>query len=170
MSLNDARELGCGRVSELGKLGRRRHEEADKLGTQFVERRQGRERLDAVLAEFKYMRINIWAWPGTTLTSEPILLIDFKPIAKAARENGAEILAPDKTVCEPPNDCRNCPKQNSCRNYEEPEDEEEDGEESEEEESEENDDSEGEAESEEDNASSNKRKIQYTPITTPTNT
>jgi hypothetical protein len=41
---------------------------------------------DAVLAEFKYMRINIRAWPGTALTTKPILLIDLKPVAKAARE------------------------------------------------------------------------------------
>jgi len=86
-----------------------------------------------------------------------------------ALDNGAEILAPDKTVCEPPNDCRNCPKQNSCRNYEEPEDEEEEDNESSEEndaeESEENDEGEEEAEekSEDDAGSGNKRKIKYDP-------
>src|SRR5882724_1109543 len=48
MSLNDARELGCGRVRELSELGRRRHDQADKLGTQFVERRQRGKRLHAV--------------------------------------------------------------------------------------------------------------------------
>ncbi len=29
-------------------------------------------------------------------------------------------LAPEKTVCEPPRDCRNCPRQHTCENYEEP--------------------------------------------------
>jgi hypothetical protein len=46
-----------------------------------------------------------------------------------ALDNGAEILAPGKTICEPPQDCRNCPKQNSCPNYEEPEEDEEEQEE-----------------------------------------
>ena len=42
----------------------------------------------------------------------------------AALDNGTEMLAPDKTICEPPKDCRTCPKQNTCKNYEEPEEEE----------------------------------------------
>jgi hypothetical protein len=46
--------------------------------------------------------------------------IDFS----AALEEGIDMLAPDKTVCEPPQDCRNCPTQATCDNYEEPEDEE----------------------------------------------
>ena len=29
-------------------------------------------------------------------------------------------LAPGKTVCEPPRDCRNCTRQDTCENYEEP--------------------------------------------------
>ena len=59
-----------------------------------------------------------------------------------ALDNGAEILAPDKEICEPPRDCRNCSRQDSCSRYEEPdEDEEED-----EEETEEDDDSEGDEE------------------------
>jgi hypothetical protein len=43
-------------------------------------------------------------------------------------------LAPEKTVCEPPRDCRNCPRQHTCENYEEPaeDDEEEEVEEAEE--------------------------------------
>src|SRR6516165_11283325 len=32
------------------------------------------------------MRIDIWAWPGTALTSETVLLIDLKPVADAAGE------------------------------------------------------------------------------------
>ena len=43
----------------------------------------------------------------------------------AALDNGTVMLAPDKTICEPPNDCRTCSKQNTCDNYEEPDEEEE---------------------------------------------
>ncbi len=47
--------------------------------------------------------------------------IDFS----AALDHGIDMLAPDKTVCEPPEDCRHCPQQDTCDNYEEPEEEEE---------------------------------------------
>src|SRR5262249_10907851 len=49
-----------------------------------------------------------------------------------AIDTGAQILAPDNTICEPATDCRNCDKQNTCPNYEEPEDKEEEEEETEE--------------------------------------
>src|SRR6185437_10544018 len=48
MSLNDARQLGRGSVRELSELGRRRHDEANDLAAQFVERRQRGKGLDAV--------------------------------------------------------------------------------------------------------------------------
>ena len=32
-------------------------------------------------------------------------------------ETETEILAPDKTVCEPPHDCPRCPRQTTCQNY-----------------------------------------------------
>ena len=37
--------------------------------------------------------------------------------ASAEAEDGMEILAPDHTVCEPPHDCRSCPKYKTCENY-----------------------------------------------------
>ena len=75
--------------------------------------------------------------------------------APAASEPGAEILAPVKEVCEPPSDCRNCPRHNTCDNYEEPEEDEEeedeDGEGEDDSEEEDDEDSEeGEDDSEED--------------------
>ena len=42
-----------------------------------------------------------------------------------ALDDGTEILAPETSVCEPPGDCRNCPRQNTCENYEEDEQEDE---------------------------------------------
>src|SRR4051812_1806275 len=48
ISLDHTRELGSRRVRELRDLGRRRHQEADKPCTQFIERRQRGECLDAV--------------------------------------------------------------------------------------------------------------------------
>jgi hypothetical protein len=48
MSLNDARELGRGRIGELCELGRRGHDEADDLAAQFVQRWQRGERLDTI--------------------------------------------------------------------------------------------------------------------------
>jgi hypothetical protein len=36
----------------------------------------------------------------------------------SAIDNGIEMLAPDTTVCEPPEDCRNCPRKNTCLNQE----------------------------------------------------
>src|SRR3954454_4429684 len=48
MSLNDARELGRGSVRKLGELGRGRHEEANDLAAQFIERRQRGKRLHAI--------------------------------------------------------------------------------------------------------------------------
>ena len=35
-------------------------------------------------------------------------------------DESIDILAPDNTVCEPPQDCRNCPHSEVCENYEEP--------------------------------------------------
>lgn len=69
-----------------------------------------------------------------------------------ALDDGTEMLAPDHTVCEPPHDCRNCPRKHSCENYEEPEEEEyeeEEDEEDEEEEDADGDDEEDEEEKEE---------------------
>src|SRR5262249_31311938 len=60
--------------------------------------------------------------------------IDFTEALNA----GTPILAPDNPICEPPSDCRNCAKQNTCPNYEEPEDDEEEEEEEIEESEEEN--------------------------------
>ena len=50
----------------------------------------------------------------------------------SAIDNGIEMLAPDTTVCEPPKDCPNCPRQNTCL-HEEPQAQDADKEDSEEE-------------------------------------
>jgi hypothetical protein len=43
-------------------------------------------------------------------------------------ETTGAALAPEKTVCEPPRDCRNCSRQHTCEDYEDPdEDEPEEG-------------------------------------------
>ncbi len=50
-----------------------------------------------------------------------------KPIdpSSTAFDNDAALLAPDKTVCEPPEDCRDCPRRETCENYQESDDDEE---------------------------------------------
>ena len=48
------------------------------------------------------------------------------PDALPASQPDPQFLAPGKSTCEPPRDCRNCPRQDSCENYEEPPEEEED--------------------------------------------
>ncbi|MGA8090349.1 MAG: hypothetical protein WCA10_23955 [Terracidiphilus sp.] len=45
--------------------------------------------------------------------------------SSTAFDDDAELLAPDKTVCEPPHDCPNCPRQETCDNYQEPDDDDE---------------------------------------------
>lgn len=75
-------------------------------------------------------------------------LVDFSQ----ALDNGIDMLAPDKEVCEPPRDCADCPRQDTCDNYEEPEEDEEPEEEEEQEEDEDQDDEE-EEQDEEDNDS-----------------
>ncbi|HMG86549.1 MAG TPA: hypothetical protein VK574_12535 [Terracidiphilus sp.] len=42
--------------------------------------------------------------------------------SSTAFDDDAELLAPDKTVCEPPHDCPNCPRQETCENYQESDD------------------------------------------------
>ena len=83
--------------------------------------------------------------------------------SQVASEPGVEVLAPDKTVCEPPGDCRNCPRQENCSRYEEPDDDEGEDEENEEEE---NDDSEDEAEEEEENDDDDDLEDEYDPKNT----
>lgn len=75
-------------------------------------------------------------------------LVDFSQ----ALDNGIDMLAPDNEVCEPPRDCADCPRQDTCDNYEEPEEEEEqeEGEEDEEEEQDEEDNDSEEDEDEDD--------------------
>ena len=58
-------------------------------------------------------------------------------------------LAPSKEVCEPPRDCRHCPRQDTCSNYEEPDDDEEEEEEEQDEENDEPGDDDGAEETEE---------------------
>jgi len=48
-----------------------------------------------------------------------------------ALASGIDMLAPDKEICEPPHDCRHCPRQDSCSHYEEPDDDDEEDEENE---------------------------------------
>jgi hypothetical protein len=45
-------------------------------------------------------------------------------------ESTGAALAPEKTVCEPPRDCRNCPRQDTCEDYDE-DDQEDDADDSE---------------------------------------
>lgn len=72
------------------------------------------------------------------------------PDSPAASEQHAHILAPGKSVCEPPRDCRNCSRQDYCQNYEEPpENEDDEYEEEEEDDEEEEPDGEGEEEDDE---------------------
>lgn len=35
-------------------------------------------------------------------------------------DEATEILAPDKIICEPPRDCRNCQRRKSCADYQDP--------------------------------------------------
>jgi hypothetical protein len=43
-----------------------------------------------------------------------------KDTVRVADESSGEALAPEKIVCEPAHDCRNCPKQETCEDYEDP--------------------------------------------------
>ena len=45
--------------------------------------------------------------------------------SSTAFEDDAEMLAPDKTVCEPPRDCPSCHRQETCDNYVEPDEDDE---------------------------------------------
>ncbi len=56
---------------------------------------------------------------------------------RTCEETAGVALAPEKSVCEPPCDCRDCPRQHTCENYEEPEEEEQEEEEEEEQDTEE---------------------------------
>ncbi len=47
-----------------------------------------------------------------------------KEAVRACDESTGAALAPEKAVCEPPRDCRNCPRHDTCENFEEPEEEE----------------------------------------------
>lgn len=43
-----------------------------------------------------------------------------KETVRSIDESSGDTLAPEKIVCEPPHDCRNCPKQETCDDYEDP--------------------------------------------------
>ena len=43
---------------------------------------------------------------------------------RTCEETTGAPLAPEKTVCEPSSDCRNCPRQHTCGDYEDPEEDE----------------------------------------------
>lgn len=58
--------------------------------------------------------------PVRDLTGAPV------DVTSANVDQDAEIFAPDKIVCEPPHDCGNCPRWETCEKYEAPDDEEED--------------------------------------------
>jgi hypothetical protein len=47
-------------------------------------------------------------------------------VVRTCEEADGDTLAPEKTICEPPRDCRNCRNQDTCENYEEDEEDEED--------------------------------------------
>ena len=61
-------------------------------------------------------------------------------------ESETEILAPDKTVCEPPHDCINCPRRDTCENYQESDDDEQDSDDEQDEEESEDDEDDDESE------------------------
>jgi hypothetical protein len=74
-------------------------------------------------------------------------------VVRTCDESTGVALAPEKTVCEPPLDCRKCPRMETCEDYEDPEEEEEEEEEDcEEEDLEEDGDDPAEEESGEDEA------------------
>lgn len=93
---------------------------------------------------------------------------DVKPseAVRTCDETDGAVLAPEKSVCEPPRDCRDCPRQETCEDYQDPDDEEqpeqdeaenedneeetESGEDDQEQEEEDADDEEEDAEQEED--------------------
>ncbi len=101
-------------------------------------------------------------------------IADVKPseAVRTCDETDGALLAPEKSVCEPPLDCRDCPRQETCEDYQDPDEEEpeqdaeneedekeseedeeeEESEEDEEEEDEEDEESEEEDEEEEDDA------------------
>ncbi len=43
-------------------------------------------------------------------------MVFLNPVRSLSYE-GEDVLAPEKTVCEPPQDCRNCPKSETCDNF-----------------------------------------------------
>jgi hypothetical protein len=65
-------------------------------------------------------------------------------------ENDGDVLAPEHSVCEPPQDCATCRRQNTCENYQEPEEEEEDSEEDDEENADDDDEDDDEEDEDED--------------------
>ena len=52
-------------------------------------------------------------------------MVFLNPVRSLSYE-GEDVLAPEKTVCEPPQDCRNCPKSETCDNFMEMEEDDED--------------------------------------------
>jgi hypothetical protein len=56
---------------------------------------------------------------GAQLTSRPSDQEPSQTVRTLCRESEGDVLAPEKTVCEPPADCRNCPRQETCENFEE---------------------------------------------------
>jgi hypothetical protein len=76
---------------------------------------------------------------------------DVKPseAVRTCEETDGAVLAPEESVCEPPHDCRDCPRQETCEDYQDP-DEEEEEEEEEEQDEEEEEDAEEEEDEEED--------------------
>ena len=49
----------------------------------------------------------------------------FISTVRSVHEEGDDLLAPEEPVCEPPEDCRNCPKRDHCDDFEESEDDDE---------------------------------------------
>jgi len=43
---------------------------------------------------------------------------------RTCHESTGAALGPEKTVCEPPRDCRSCPRQHTCEDYEDPDEDE----------------------------------------------
>jgi hypothetical protein len=74
------------------------------------------------------------------------------PVRAFSCEDDGEVLAPEQSVCEPPADCRTCPRQNTCDRFEETDEDEEaeQEEEYEEQQSEAEEENEGDEEQDED--------------------